>query len=121
MSYINNPSTGGGSNNSDDILVVAFTYVTASPMVLQSVLAGQIVNRAVIVITTPFDDPAATVKVGTTSTPALILGPGDTTASIADQYGNDALTDFASNDIMILTISPGASTQGAGFLFYRIK
>ena len=120
MSYINNPSTGG-SNASDSIVVVPFTYTTASPMVLQAVLVGQIVNRAVVVITTPFNDPSASVQLGVTSTPGLILGVGDVSAGTADQYGSDVLVDFASNDIMILTISPGASTQGSGLLFYRVK
>ena len=121
MSSIVNPSSGGSGGNSDDVLVVPFTYATGSPLVLQAVTAGQIIDRAVLILTTAFDDPAATLQVGTTGTPSLILAPGEVDVSKNDQYGTDVITTIALNDILILTITPGVSTHGAGKLFYRIK
>ena len=119
MSGIFNPTPASGG--SDLLEVVSFTYATPSPMLLQAVLAGQIIDRAVVVITTPFDDPSSSVYLGITASTGLILGAGDVTTDVADQYENAALFEFAANDFLELTITPATSTQGAGFLFYRIK
>lgn len=117
LNIVNPGSSGGGG-----IQVVQFTYATASPLVLQRVTAWQLLDRAVLVLTTRFDDPLpAGILLGTTATPGLVLGSGDVDASVEDQYENAALFEFAIDDFLQLTITPGASTQGAGFLFYRIK
>lgn len=120
MSSILNP-TPSGASNSDTVQVVSFAYDTPSPMLLQAVTPGQIVNRAVVVVTVPFDDPTSSILLGTTTDVGLILGADDVTTSAADQYDNDALFEFTIDDFLLLTINPGASTQGQGFLFYRIK
>lgn len=120
MSVIVNPTTGGGGGGYDPFITVPFTYTSNSPQVLQTVVGGQIVDRAVVVITTPFDGVNPSVLVGTTGIPDLIFADGDIDCAAANQYSNENITSFSSNDIMTLTITPSGSTQGAGLLFYII-
>jgi hypothetical protein len=106
---------GGGAT------IVPFTFATPSPMILQAVTSANLINRAAIVVKTPFDDPDAFLELGTTTTPDLILGPGDVDPEDDSQYGTGAIIATPSSDLLILTISPGASTQGAGVLYYWIQ
>jgi len=106
---------GGGA------LKAPFTYTTASPFLIQAVTAGQLITRATLVLTQSFNDPAATIGLGTTADPNLIFAPGDVDADTTSQYDNEGLVVFPSNDYFILTLSPGASTQGAGVLYYWIQ
>ncbi len=106
---------GGGA------LKAPFTYTTASPFLIQAVTAGQLITRATLVLTQSFNDPAATIGLGTTADPNLIFAPGDVDADTTSQYDNEGLVVFPSNDYLILTLSPGASTQGAGVLYYWIQ
>lgn len=99
---------------------VPFAFNTASPLVLAALPAGAKVVRAAIVISTPFDDAAATLSLGTPGSPALVLGPSDSRPSVAGQYETDLIATFAAADTLQLVISPGASTQGAGFVFFDI-
>lgn len=105
----------------DQCQVVNFNYLTTSPLLLQAVLSGQAIDRALIVIVTPFDGVGASVNMGTTGSPNLIFAPGEVTVGVADQYSTDAFTQFTINDFLNLVITPSGSTQGAGVLFYRLK
>jgi hypothetical protein len=97
---------------------VPFTFISGS-LVLQQVFPGDIIDSAWVLIDTPFDDPAASILLGTTLAPGLIFGLGDVTSSVVDQYANQAVTEFALTEFLVLTISPGASTQGSGRVIYR--
>lgn len=105
----------------EDVQKVSFAFNTGSPLSLGLVYAGQILDRASLLITTAFDDLAATIQLGTSGTPGLIFGPTGAKPSVAGQYEHVALIPFAVNDVLQLLISPGASTQGAGFLLFKIK
>jgi hypothetical protein len=111
-------SGGGGSSSS--IQSVPFSFDTPSPMVLQTLAAGQEVIRVSLAISTPFNDDAATVQVGVSGDPGALLGPGDTNIVMVGQYTTDAITVFSSSEILLLTISPGSSTQGAGLLLFAV-
>jgi hypothetical protein len=106
---------------SDSISTISFTYRSPATQVLQSVTAGQIIDTAVIMITTSFDDPDAYIYLGTATNPQLVFGSGESVISIPTQNINNEIFVVATNSQLILTISAGASTQGAGILFYRIK
>jgi len=110
-----------GSASGGIALTAPFTYATSSPEVVQAVVPGQLITRAVVVIETAFDDPAASVTVGTTANPDLIFGPGDISTNTTDQYQEQDITPFNANDFLIITITPGTSTQGAGILYYWIQ
>lgn len=88
---------------------------------LQSVIAGARCTRVVVVITTPFDDPAATIAVGTAGNPSLLMSATDSNPAKAHQYDNPTVTVFSVNDTLQVAINPGASTQGAGFVLYQYQ
>jgi hypothetical protein len=98
---------------------VPFAFNTASPLVLSSLAGGARIVRAAIVVSTPFDAGAATLSLGTPGSPALVLGPTDNTPGAAAQYETDQITTIGAPDTLQLAISPGASTQGAGFVFFE--
>jgi hypothetical protein len=102
-------------------LSVGFAFNTASPLILIPVNTGSIVTRAQIQIATPFNDPAATVLFGTSATPNLIMGAGDSDPAAANTYDKPDMVTIPANDKLQITISPGASTQGTGVLYYEIR
>jgi len=115
--------TMGGPTGGGNVVVqaVPFAFNTPSPLLLQAVAAGDLLLRAVVAITAQFDDPAARVQLGTSLSVGLVLGGADVTASVVDQYESGEFVEFAGPDVLLLSIAPGASTQGAGLLLYEMK
>jgi hypothetical protein len=110
----------GGGN--DSVFAVAFSFASASPVVIHVLPIGSIVTRASIRIDTAFDGAGASLRLGTPASPALFLAAGDNLPSALGQYDGGAGFIFAAPDIMQLVIVPGAgATQGAGFVFAQIK
>lgn len=70
--------------------VVPFVF-SSGTMVLGSVPEGYKFNRAAILIETPFTDPSATIRLGTSADLSLLLGADDTTPTAEGQYESDAL------------------------------
>jgi hypothetical protein len=106
----------------DTVEEVPFAFNSTTPMVLQQVFPGQVLNRCTILVVTPFDDPAAFIKVGTSFNTSLVLGASDVSLGIlGNSYEQAALFPFSITDFLQLTISPGASTQGAGLLLYKLR
>lgn len=102
-------------------LIVPFSFATPSPLVLAAIVPGQTLTRAAMQIDTPFNDPAARVELGTSLVPGLVFSSTDVSTGVAGQYENRILTTFISVDLLLLTIAPGASTQGSGIIFYAIQ
>jgi hypothetical protein len=98
---------------------VNFNFATPSPVNLGPIAPGTVVNLAQIAIQIGFDDPTATVTFGIVSDPNLFLGPADTRPQQVTQYVSLEALGPTAPDHLILTISPGASTQGSGFLLYN--
>lgn len=103
------------------MLETPFSFSSASPIVLAQLHPGNVMTRAVIVIDTPFDDPAATVLLGTTTDPSLYLGASDSDPGVSGQYGSEQVIDFGLPDYLILTVQPNASSQGVGRLYYEMR
>lgn len=119
-SWIVYEAFGGSSGGAGETVVrVPFTYTSSSPLTLLSVAAGGAVNRVALVITTAFNDGAATLQVGTLFSPALLLAAGDNVPGVLGQYESDAVVGFVTAQAVVLTIAPGASTQGAGFVLLK--
>jgi hypothetical protein len=108
------------SPSGGNAVVVPFTY-SSGTLVLQATAMGQVLTRAVVVVTAPFNDPSATLVLGTTTDPGLIFEAGDVDASLPLQTDGDAIFSFTTTDFLLLTIEPGASTVGAGSLYYWIQ
>jgi hypothetical protein len=99
---------------------ISFSFVTPSPLVLGVAPASSKFNVAVLLVETPFNDPSATIQFGTSGTPGLLLSAGDSKPNVVGQYESDALVVIPVGDLLILTLTPGASTQGAGILLYKV-
>jgi len=77
-------------------------------------------NRTSLLVSTPFDDPTATIAFGTAGgSPNAFIGPADVDLTRAGQYDADPLVTVGP-DMLKLTISPGASTQGECLLVYKL-
>ena len=98
---------------------VPFTYATPSPAIMVNLAPGNVIDVVEVTITTPFNDPAASISVGTVATPGLLLPP--ISPVTLGTFGNDENFKVAIPEILRLTINPGASTQGAGYLLYLIR
>jgi len=101
---------------------VDFTFATPSPISVAPLNAGDVLVRIGLRYTTVFDDPATTVEVGDTGTADLYLTAGQSAPTLGGLYLNEAYTDIPAPDTLTVTLSPGTSTQGAGFFlfdFYR--
>jgi len=109
-------ASGGPSGY--NVEYVPFTHATTSPMVLQALAVGQQIDRARIVVTTMFDDPAARIQLGTAGSPSLFfnLSPIE-----VGQFADDNILDVTVPEYLRFLVSPGASTQGAGFIFYSVR
>lgn len=107
----------GGDNSQ----IVHFSYQSPSQMTLQALLVGQIVEYASVVIDTPFDDLGASIEIGIAANLGAVLSRNDIVTSIAGQYETDGLMTISVPELLILTIDPGQSTQGSGYLLYRVR
>ena len=107
----------------DEILErVNFTFATPSPLTLYNLEAGDELLETTLVIGTAFDDAAATVAVGTVAAPSLVFAPADTNLGKADcQWVSSRKYEIALAEIFRLLLTPGGSTQGAGYVLFRIR
>jgi hypothetical protein len=84
--------------------------------------AGDLLVGSKIMITTAFDDAAATLSMGTTNLGATVLH--DTihnNPQVAGTYQTDDIVAVTMADNATLTITPGASTSGAGTAVIYVK
>lgn len=110
-------STGGTHT---ERVRVNFTWSTPSPIVVASLNAGDVVVRVGVRYTVPFDDPASTVEAGDGSTAGLYLSAGQSLPTVSGLYMNENYADVPVPDTLTVTLTPGASTQGAGFFVFDL-
>lgn len=101
------------------VVGVPFSFSTPSPLILGAISAGQILNRAAILIEAGFNGASPKVSFGTTS--SVFLGSLDFSPKIPGQYETDELEIATANDILILTITPDGSSTGAGVVFFKLS
>jgi hypothetical protein len=102
--------------------VIPFTFSTVSPLTLcPGLAAGDIIEEVEIVVTTAFDDPAATISVGTPASPSALFAPGDIDLSVVQEWGTDENLEIAVPDSLIMTISPAAASVGSGYAYVRLR
>jgi len=98
-----------------------FYYNSVSPFVITTLLPGQLIDFAEIKIFTPFDDPSATLQLGTPSSPGLVFGVNETDPSLVAQFGSEDNHEILVAQTLQLLIVPGMSTQGQGTYHVRVK
>ena len=103
------------------MVLVDFDFTSSSPVLLTPVLPGDVIAFVDFVITTPFNDPAATAELGS-------VGVGDEIFTTAELDLSFVRTNKQSEPLRVgtstnvqLTLVPGASTQGAGYMLALIK
>jgi len=99
---------------------VPFTYLSGA-LLLQATLAGDLIDRAAVLITTQFNGVGANLRWGTTTNPNLLFAPGEVTVGVANTYDNSELHPLSAPDFLQLIVVPGTATQGAGLIFYTIR
>jgi hypothetical protein len=117
--FISEPTTGGGSTNDELFGRVNFTYASSSPFTVLNLQANDEIDQIKVVITTPFDDATSRIDVGTVATPKLVFDALRPTKLKQQTDFNHHLISVA--EILRLLITPGTSTQGAGYIVYRIR
>lgn len=108
-------------SSSLDLIRVPFNYTTASPMILQAVTAGQLIDGAGIIVLEAFDDFAASVNFGTAGAPSLILPLDTGRVSRVAQFHNAEVFPIDAPEQLVLTVNPATSAAGSGVLFYRLR
>jgi hypothetical protein len=110
--------TTGGTHT--ERVRVDFTFATPSPISVTTLNAGDVLVRVGLRYTTVYDDPAATIESGDTGTPNLYLKATESSPVLGGLYLNETYTDIPVPDTLTVTLSPGASTQGAGFFVFDL-
>jgi len=101
--------------------ITPFAFNTASPLVAIPVVNGESVLDTKIVITTVFDDPAAVLALGTIASPSVFIPAANNDPQTVGGYGSEENVNFTGAEAVRLTLTPGTSTQGAGYLVVVIK
>lgn len=104
------PGTNGGT-----IAPVYFSFGDATPDTIYTTdSAGTVVNVRLIV-DTAFDGAGASISLGTTTDPDLLLDEAENDPSVASEYESTPDVVLTSGTAVRLSITPGAgATQGAG-------
>ena len=110
------PKGDKGDPGTSSFIKVSFTFTNTPSIIILSVVDGDCIVDSEIVIETPFDDPAATLSLGSVANNSLILSTIENRPTIADNYGNEENFKFAISEQIRLYINAGASTQGAGYI-----
>jgi hypothetical protein len=100
---------------------VAFAFDSPSPRILCVIGQGNIVGPLTLVVIEAFDDPQATLTVGTSADPSAFLGPGDSDLTTLGQYASGTLHAILASDYLMLFVDPKTSTRGSGILYYQLS
>ena len=98
-----------------------FAFDGAFPVDLAILGAGGFIDKVEFVVEVAFDDPAATLKIGTVAAPELVFAAVDTDLTILEQYVSEVNHRILADDILRLVIEPGASTQGSGYVNFVLR
>lgn len=110
---VQGPRGPSGDETADS--VDAFSFGDASPatlMVLDSAVLGL---RVALTITTPFNGAGASIAIGTTASPALILPPERSDPTESTTFETKYMGPLPALTAITLTLTPGfGASQGAG-------
>ena len=93
-----------------------FQFNNVSPKNVAVIPANAVVSAVDVIVTTAFDDNAATLSMGTMANANLLLNSVDSKANIVGTYAAMPGQLFLSDTWVVLTITPGSSTTGSGMI-----
>jgi len=110
-----------GTEAQPNALAVRFQYNSISPFILVNLQANDVIDKTEVTIFDEFDDPAATLEVGTVANPGLILSTDEIVPQEKNTFRNEENYEVLINEILRLNITPGASTKGNGVVLFTIR
>jgi len=106
----------GSAATVDGWVKVPFVFSDTSPKAIAVIPANSVVSQVEVIITTPFNDVAATLRVGTQSNSSELVASSDVYPSQAGTYTTVPGRIYLSETHVVLTITPGSSYTGSGML-----
>ena len=100
---------------------IFFTHTTSSPLFLASLSAGDVIDEVEVVIVTDFDDVASFLRVGIIGDQDLVFSSSEIETTMIGQYKCSGNFLLPVSETLQMIISPGASTQGDGFVVVKIR
>ena len=104
-----------------DAIYAPILFSAFSPLILANLSAGDIVVDCEVHIDATFDDPNATIEVGTPAGVGSVMAANENDPQVAATYGTDENYIATVAETFQATISPGASTQGSGYVLATIR
>lgn len=101
---------------------IPFVFGTVSPLVITPFNATDYLMRAEVVVDTAFDDAASQLRLGVPGDLGGVLDStlGQIEPTLADTYRRFDRFTVGADSTLQLTITPGASIQGAGRVFLEL-
>lgn len=93
-----------------------FLFDSVSPVSLGTIAAGKVLISITVHIQEEFDDAAATLSVGVEGDPDSLMGEAMIVPSQVEMFRVLIGDGFESDTELFLTITPGISTQGSGYV-----
>ncbi len=116
--FVGSGGGGGGADpNAEEIRTFPFSYNSSSPVTIIAIPAGARILDVGIQITTAFDDPAATLKIGDFTVTDRLMLVSENVPDEVGEYEAHHPYQYVGVDNILLTIAPGISTQGAGIVY----
>jgi len=112
---------GGAVTPAVEYIKFPFTFATPTPQTIYTLITGEMITDTELVIETVYDDNAATLSVGIFANVELMIERKGNNPKKLGNYGNDENFEFGVDTAILLTLSPGASTQGSGYVLIEVK
>lgn len=120
-SRIYNPFVGAGGGGAgpeaEEIHTFAFSYTTPSPAIAFTIPASGRILSVGVQITTAFDDAATTISVGDGGNTSRLMNSSQNIPTEIGESESHIGYQYVASTPILLTLSPGASTQGSGVVY----
>ena len=109
-----------GPNSHTERLKLSFTFESASPITVSPLYVGDVLLKVALRITEPFDGASASITVGDPVEPEMFFPVGASVPDLQGLYINEVYEDILVEDSLVVTLTPNASTTGAGFFVFDL-
>lgn len=108
---------GGSSADAEEIKTLAFSFSTSSPATILAIPAGGRIISVGVQITTPFDDASSLITIGDAGNTSRLMAANQNIPNEIGESESHVGYQYVALSSIILTIVPGASTQGSGVAY----